>query len=294
MTMFYTHYVTFGDFPEEYKDIEKARAIIVPVPLEETSTYLSGTRFAPDEIILASRALEWLDESLGFEPFRKGIATIASPLWERGNVISCLSQLEEIVEEIISQGKFPVIIGGEHTITLANVRGALKHYSNLSCLILDAHADLRSIYYRSSFNHACVTRRISELDVEGIVGIGIRSLSLEENDYINSTDRIKVIKARDFLRDPKFFVENISSMLSDNVFISIDMDAFDPSIVPAVGTPEPGGLLWYNVIDILEEVFAHKNVVGCDIVELLGTDKTSCFITARLIYKLIAYKFFYE
>ncbi|MBC7319219.1 agmatinase [bacterium] len=294
MIMFYTHYVTFGDFPEEYKDIEKARAIIVPVPLEETSTYLSGTRFAPDEVILASRALEWFDESLEFEPFRKGIATIASPLWERGNVTSCLSQLEETVEEIIRQGKFPIVIGGEHTITFADVRGVLKHYSDLSCLIFDAHADLRSSYDRSSFSHACVTRRISELDIESIVEVGIRSLSLEENDYINSTDKVRVIKARDFLRDPKFFIENISSMLSDNVFISIDMDVFDPSLVPAVGTPEPGGLLWYNVIDILEEVFAHKNVVGCDVVELLWMDKTSCFITARLIYKLIAYKFFYE
>lgn len=291
---FYTHYITFGDFPEEYKDIEKAKAIIVPVPLEETETYLSGTRFAPDEIMLASRALEWFDESLDFEPFRKGIATISAPLWERGNVTSCLSQVEDIVERIVGESKFPVIIGGEHTITLANVRGVLKHYSNLSCLIFDAHADLRTIYDRSSFSHACVTRRISELNVESIVEVGIRSLSLEENDYINSVDNIKAIKARDFLRDQKFFIEHICSMLSDNVFISVDMDVFDPSLVPAVGTPEPGGLLWYNVIDILEEVFAHKNVVGCDVVELLGTNKTSCFITAKLIYKLIAYKFFYE
>lgn len=291
---FYTHYVTFGDFPEEYKDIEKAKAIIVPVPLEETGTYLSGTRFAPDAIILASRALEWFDESLDFEPFRKGIATIASPLWERGNVISCLSQVEEVVKEIINQSKFPIIIGGEHTITIANVKGVLQRYNNLSCLIFDAHTDLRDIYDRSSFSHACVTRRITELDVDSIVEVGIRSLSLEENDYIDSVDNVRVIKARDFLRDPKFFIDHISSMLSDNVFISIDMDVFDPSLVPAVGTPEPGGLLWYNVIDILEEVFAHKNVVGCDVVELLGINNTSCFITAKLIYKLIAYKFFYE
>lgn len=292
--MFYTHYVTFGDFPDEYKDIDKARAIIVPVPFEETGTFLSGTRFAPDEIILSSRALEWFDESLEFEPYRKGIATIASPQWERGNVLSCLSKLEELVGEIISQGKFPVAIGGEHTITLGNVRGALKHYSDLSCLILDAHSDLRASYDKTSFSHACVVRRISELGIRNIVEIGIRSISIEENDYINSVNNIKVVKARDYLRDPNFFVDNISDMLGDNVFISVDMDVFDPSLIPAVGTPEPGGLSWYNVIDILEEVFSSKNVVGCDVVELLGTDKRSCFITARLIYKLIAYKFFYE
>lgn len=292
--MFYTHYVTFGDFPEEYKDIDRAKAVIVPVPLEETGTYLSGTRFAPDEIILASRALEWFDESLEFEPYKKGIATIAAPLWERGNVLSCLSLLEEIVSEIVRADKFPVVIGGEHTITLGNVKGILSQYSDLSCLILDAHSDLRESYDRTAFSHACVTRRISELGIKNIVEIGVRSLSIEEYEYINSANNINVIKARDYLRDPKFFEENIPNMLGDNVFISIDMDVFDPSLISAVGTPEPGGLSWYNVISILEEVFAHKNIVGCDVVELLGTNKASCFIAAKLIFKLIAYKFFYE
>ncbi len=292
--MLYTHYVTFGDFPEEYKDIKNARAVVVPVPLEVTSTYLIGTRFAPDEIILASRALEWFDEDLEFEPFRKGIATVMAPQWERENITSCILQLEELIGELMAEEKFPVVIGGEHILTLGNIRGALKHYSDLSCLILDAHADLRNSYDRTTLSHACVTRRISELEIKSIVEVGIRSLSREEHEFISSNNSIRVIKARDYLRDERHFIDNILNILSDNVFISIDGDVFDPSILPKVGTPEPGGLLWYNVINLLEEVFAHKNVVGCDLVEVLGIDKVSCFISAKLVYKLIAYRFFYE
>lgn len=292
--MFYSHYITFGDFPEEYKDIERAKAIIIPVPLETTTTYLSGTKLAPDEIILASRALEWFDESLDFEPFRKGIATISTPQWERGDLSSCILHLENLVEELIRQEKFPVIIGGEHSLTLGNIRGALKHYDDLSCLILDAHADLRDEYDGTNLSHACVTRRILELGPKNIVSVGVRSFSREEYEFITSNTSIKVIKARDYLRDERFFIDSILNILSDNVFISIDGDVFDPSILPNVGTPEPGGLLWYNVINLLEEVFAHKNVIGCDLVEVLGIDKVSCFISAKLVYKLIAYKFFYE
>lgn len=292
--MLYTHYVTFGDFPEEYKDIENARAVIVPVPLEVTSTYLTGTRFAPDEIILASRALEWFDEDLEFEPFRKGIATIMALQWERGNLASCILQLEDLIGELIKKKRFPVVIGGEHILTLGNIRGAFRHYNDLSCLILDAHADLRDSYDGTTLSHACVTRRIVELGIKNIVEVGVRSLSREEHEFIDSSNSIKVIKARDYLRDEKFFIDKILSTLTDNIFISIDGDVFDPSILPKVGTPEPGGLLWYNVINLLEEVFAHKNVVGCDLVEVLGVDRVSCFISAKLIYKLIAYKFFYE
>jgi len=292
--MFYTHYVTFGDFPEEYKNIEKASAVIVPVPLEVTGTYLSGTKLAPDEIILASRALEWFDESLEFEPFRKGIATISAPQWERGNLTSCILKLEDLMDELIEEEKFPVVIGGEHILTLGNIRGVLKHYNDISCLILDAHADLRDDYDKTNLSHACVTRRILELGLKSVVEVGVRSLSREEHEFIGSGNSIKVIKARDYLRDEKFFIDSILNLLSDNVFISIDGDVFDPSTLPMVGTPEPGGLLWYNVINLLEEIFTHKNIVGCDLVEVLGTDRASCFISARLVYKLIAYRFFYE
>jgi agmatinase len=292
--MIYPHYITFGDFPEEYKDIERARAIILPVPLEETETYLNGTKFAPDEVIIASRALEWFDEILEFEPFRKGIATIAVPQWERGNILSCLAKIEEIIVEVLGQKKFPIVLGGEHTLTVGNIRGAIKHYKDLSCLILDAHADFREEYDNSKFSHACATRRIVELGVKNVVELGVRSISREEYECIEGYNNIKMIKAIDYLMDTERTTDEVIKSLGDNVFISIDMDVFDPSLVRAVGTPEPGGLSWYNITKLLEKVFKKKNVIGCDIVELLGTEKVSSYITAKLIYKVIAYKFFYE
>jgi len=292
--MIYSHYITFGDFPEEYKDIERAGAIIIPIPLEETETYLSGTKFAPDEVILAARALEWFDETLKFEPFRKGIATIAAPQWERGNILSCLAKIEDIIVEVLMQKKFPIVLGGEHTVTIGDIRGAAKYYNNLSCLILDAHADFREEYDNSKFSHACVARRVLELGIKNVVELGVRSISREEYECIERCSNIKMIKAIDYLMDTERITDEILKFLGDDVFVSIDMDVFDPSLIRAVGTPEPGGFSWYNVIELLEKVFSKKNLIGCDIVELLGTEKVSSYITAKLIYKLIAYKFFYE
>lgn len=292
--MIYSHYVTFGDFPQEYKEIEKAKGIIFPVPLEETGTYLSGTKLAPDEVILASRALEWFDEVLGFEPFKKGIATISAPQWERGNIISCLSKVEETIGEMLNQKKFPITLGGEHTITIGEIKGAIKHYEDLSCLILDAHADFREEYDSSKFSHACTTKRLIELGIKRVVILGVRSISREEHECIAGHKNIKMIRAIDYLKDREGAIKELLNFLGNNVFISIDMDVFDPSLVKAVGTPEPGGFFWYDIIELLERVFKRKDIIGCDIVELLGTEKVSSYIAAKLIYKLIAYKFFYE
>ncbi|MGC9064185.1 MAG: agmatinase [bacterium] len=292
--MIYSHYVTFGDFPQEYKELENAKAVIFPVPLEETETYLNGTKFAPDEVILASRALEWFDETLGFEPFRKGIATISAPQWERGNILSCLSKVEDTVATLLDERKFPVVLGGEHTLTIGNINGTLRNYKDLSCLILDAHADFREDYENSKFSHACTTKRLIELGIKSIVILGVRSISREEYECIERYKNIKMIKAVDYMRDPEGSIDELLKFLTDNIFLSVDMDAFDPSLVRAVGTPEPGGFLWYNIIELLGRIFKEKDIVGCDIVELLGTEKVSSYIAAKLIYKLIAYKFFYE
>lgn len=282
----------FGCLPESYP-YNKSKVVILPVPYEVTTTYKKGTGDAPLAIIQASRFMELYDEELRCEPYKIGIYTEDELEFSLKSPSTSIRQIESAVEKILRDDKFPVILGGEHTITLGAVRAAVKKYPKLNVLQLDAHLDLRDTYQESKFSHATVMRRV--LEVCPIIQVGIRSLSSEEEEFIRKKKglKTKIFGVKD-LKKKRDLKKRIVKELNEKVYLTIDMDVFDPSIMPAVGTPEPGGLGWEEVIEILRLVFENKEVVGLDVVELnpLPNFVSSDFITAKLIYKLIGYKFF--
>jgi agmatinase len=229
--------------------------------------------------------MELYDEELGYEPARIGIHTLDELEPSRNSPEETVKRVEEVVAEIIENKKFPLMLGGEHSISLGAVRAVSKHYKDLSVLQLDAHSDLRDEFEGTRFGHTSVMRRISEFC--SIVQVGVRSMSKEEAEFARK-NKLKIFYARNPLK-PKEVVSN----LKKNVYVTIDMDAFDISEVPAVGTPEPGGMHWYDVLALLREVTSKRNVVGFDVVELcpIAGDVSSDFLAARLAYKFLGYIF---
>ncbi|MBN1170429.1 agmatinase [Candidatus Micrarchaeota archaeon] len=260
--------------------LKEANVVIVPVPYDATASYGVGTRFGPNAIIDASTQLELYDIEL-----KKSICdeilihTLDELAVNKDSPKKTIDNVEEAVRELVSMGKKPVIFGGEHSIT----GGALAAFDNISVLQIDAHADLRDSYEGTKYNHACVMRRVREK--HDAVQVGIRSMSEEEADYIE----------KEKIQDSIFYgrnydIEKIVSLLGDKIYVTVDIDGFDPSVVPGTGTPEPGGLLWEDVLGIMKAV-SKKNVVGFDIVEVLPTPplRTSEFIAAKLAYKMMGY-----
>lgn len=259
---------------------EKAKVIVLPVPYGKTVTYRKGAENGPSAILSAFDNLELFDEELNKEIDTIGIHTVDSLKVKDLKSEEMISAVENKTSDVFKHNKLPVIIGGEHTVTIGAVRAAKKKYSDLSVLYFDAHCDLRDSYEGNKYSHACVARRLTE--IAPIVEVGIRSLSKEENDFAISND-IKIIKMSDVMK--------AEVCLSNNVYISIDLDVFDPSIMPSVGNPEPGGMLWYDFLTVICKIISNKNVVGFDVVELspikdmVGPD----FTAAKLIYKLLGY-----
>lgn len=255
----------------------KAKFVVVPVPYEATTTYGKGTRKGPAAILAASKYVEDFDEELGFETCDRAPIHTLKPV----SVTGCRLQ----VAGLLRDKKIPVVLGGEHSITPYVVKACAKEYKNLSVLQFDAHADLRDSYKGSKNNHACVMRRV--LEICPAVQVGLRNISKEGWEFAKKTGQLKKIHWAEKLE----LVEKIESQLSKNVYITIDVDVFDPSVVPAVGTPEPGGMYWYEVLDILKAVCATKNVVGFDVMELSPrkADIASDFAAAKLVYKVIGY-----
>jgi agmatinase len=279
--------MSFLETQTKYGD---ARFVVVPVPYEATTTYGKGTKNGPAAILRASEKLESFDEDLGYDPNKKaGIHTLKpvslSSLVPRPPRARSVSDESRGLSSIISDGKIPVVLGGEHSITPYALRSFAKHYKNLSVLQFDAHADLRDKYKGSKNNHACVMRRV--LEICSAVQVGIRSISEEGWNFANETGQINKIHWAEKLE----LAEKIENQLYKNVYITIDVDVFDPSVVPATGTPEPGGMFWYEVLDILTRVCRDKNIVGFDVVELAPRkgDIASDFTVAKLIYKIMGY-----
>jgi len=272
-----------------FSRFENASVLILPVPYEGTTCYGSGTRGGPKAIIDASRSLELYDEEIGGEIYRCGIHTLpgVEPLVE--GPAHMIERISGIVEELFHSGKLIVLLGGEHTITVGAVRGISK-YTDLSVLQIDAHADLRDSYQGSSYSHACVMRRVREI-CENVVQVGIRSISAEEMEFVMKgglEDEIFLMK--DILND-EGWKEDVIRRLDQNVYITIDLDGLDPAIMPAVGTPEPGGLGWYETLSLLKGVTRSKKVMGFDVVELAPVPGLIApnVLAAKLIYKLIGY-----
>lgn len=256
---------------ENFLDLPKfaeAKVLILPVPYEKTTSYKKGTKLGPYAILEASKELALYDHELGIEPYKIGITTL--------NPIDELKELEKI-----KTNKFLIALGGEHTITLPLVRRLDQQ--DLTILQLDAHADLKNVFDSKRLSHACVMRRISEFN-KNITQVGVRSLDKDEADFIEKNN-INTF----FIED--FDIKSIIKTLKKNVYITIDLDVFDPAVLPDVGTPEPDGLQFKQVTELLREVFKQRNVVGCDIVELCPSrDILSCYTAAKLVYKIIGYK----
>jgi agmatinase len=278
--------INFGYLPEEHSNPENAGIVIIPVAYDGTSTWLKGADNGPAAILEASANMELYDIETDSEVYRKGIFTENII----GGEISTKEMIDIVTETAkyyLERNKFTVIIGGEHSVSIGTIKAHAERYENLTVLQLDAHSDLREEYNGSKFNHACVMARAKEHCP--IVQVGIRSMDYSEK---KSMDTSRAFFAKD-IYDNRDWIKKVISKLTDNVYITIDLDVFDPSIMPSTGTPEPGGLMWYDVLALLKAVAAKKNIVGFDVVELCPgqENKAPDFLAAKLIYKLLSYKF---
>ena len=268
------------------------KVVVVPFGLEKTVSYGGGTKNGPKEIIKASHQVELFDEELNKEPYKEiGIKTL-KPFPIKKTISSALDQLSKINKEIISKNKFPIIFGGEHSITPGSIRPFVKKYNEITLLHFDAHADLRESYNGEKFSHASAIKRCLDFKNVKVVSFGIRNLSQPEmNFYENNRNRIEIFWGKD---KKEWKLDRLENIFKDkNVYITFDVDGFDSSIMPATGTPEPGGLLWEDVLPIIKKVCQISNIVGADINELAPIKNFDSynFLVAKLAYKILAYTF---
>tara|TARA_B100000575_G_scaffold282585_1_gene274477 strand:- start:524 stop:1405 length:882 start_codon:yes stop_codon:yes gene_type:complete len=268
------------------------KVVVVPFGLEKTVSYGSGTKNGPKEIIKASHQVELFDEELNKEPYKKiGIKTL-KPFKIKSKLTDALSQLSKINQKILSEKKFPLVLGGEHSITPGSIKPFTKYYDHLTILHFDAHADLRDSYQGEKFSHASAIKRCLDFKNVKVVSLGIRNLSKEEmNFYNNNKDRIEIFWAKD---KKSWDLNKLLNLLKNKiVYITFDVDGFDASIMPATGTPEPGGLFWDEVLPIIKNACQISNVVGADINELAPIKNFDSFnfLVAKLAYKIVSYAF---
>jgi agmatinase len=277
--------LVFGGLEPSQSALESSRVLIWPVPFEKTVSYGQGTREGPAAIIDASRNLELYDEEVEGEPASIGIHTLPAIDADREPAAMMLA-LEREARKLLKTGKFICMLGGEHSITPPVVRAFAEIFPRLSVLQIDAHADLRDQYDGTPHSHASAMRRVVE--VCPLVQVGIRSLSSEEARAIPELPT-RVFYAKDICGRADWFNHAINS-LTEDVYLTIDIDGLDPSLVPSTGTPEPGGLSWNEALTLIRTLAAKRNVVGMDLVEVSGGSVTS-FVAAKLIYKSLAYIF---
>ncbi|HUX97806.1 MAG TPA: agmatinase [Bacteroidales bacterium] len=267
-------------------DYDDSEIIILPVPYDETSTWMHGSDKGPDAILDASVNLEFFDIETATEAHLKGIHTV-EPVLEKETPSKLVDAVYRRTLMLIDQKKFPVIIGGNHTVPIGAFKAFSERYSDLTILQLDAHGDLRQEYEGSKYNHACAMARARE--VSPIVQVGIRSMSVDELPYVDNT---RIFYAYQLFNDKSLYSRAIDK-LTRNVYITIDLDVLDPSIMPSTGTPEPGGPDYFDLMHFLRDVTKCRNVVGFDVVELCPspTNKSPDFIAAKIIYQLLSYRF---
>lgn len=279
---FYPH-VNFASLDEEDSSYERARVVVLPVPYDSTVTARAGTRDGPRAIIEASADMELYDVGLGLEPFRHGIHTLPEVAPHTGSPEAMIDRIESVVGELLDAGKFVVTLGGEHTVAVGPVRAHAKRTPRLSVLAFDAHSDLRDEYLDSRYNHACTLRRA--LEVAPVTQVGLRSASAEDAALIRDRG-LAFYSPREYRAAG---AAAVAERLSDAVYVTIDLDHFDPAEMSAVGTPEPGGLHWDEVSDLLAAVAKSHRIVGFDVTELspsLGP-RSCAQLAAKLAYRLI-------
>ena len=285
----------FLGLDEDASDFDKARVVILPVPYEATTSYGAGTGAGPSAIIEASRYIELYDQELDREPYEVGIATLPSLELTGAGPQEAVRELRDAYDAILNAdpGKFVIALGGEHSISSAPILSWVERTKGkrLSVLQFDAHTDLRHEYEGSEYSHAAVMHRVH--DNVDLVAVGIRALTREEHELARKSDNIHLFLADD-IHTGEAWMDEVMSKLGPDVYISFDVDGFDPSLVPATGTPEPGGLQWYPVMKLLRRVFTERNVVSADVVELAPIPGLAApdFLVAKLVYKMIGYKFF--
>ncbi len=281
----------FLGIPDDEARYEDARGVVVPVPWEATVSYGAGTAKGPAAILDASRYVELYDEVLREEPYRKGgIHTAPAVDVSGGDPVAFLDGLESVAARLFADGKFPMFLGGEHSLTTGPVRAAKAAFEDLSVLQLDAHADLRESYEGTPWSHACVMRRVHELGVP-VVPLGIRAISVEEAEFLQDEDMPVFWSHR--IAHGEEWMDTVLNTLSETVYITFDVDYFDPALIPATGTPEPGGGFWHETMRFLGYVFQDKNVVGMDVVELAPIEGLHApdFVIARLVHRCLGYRF---
>jgi len=277
----------FAGLEPPYSDLQQARAVILPVPYDGTSEWRDGSRHGPQAIIDASEYLELYDLDLDRETYRAGICTLprVEPLLDSPQ--GMIDRVYQIVRNLVQKGKLVAMLGGEHSLSLGAVRAFKEAFPTLSVLQLDAHADLRNEYLGTKYGQACVMRRI--LEICPICQVGVRSLSWEERQF-STEKQLNTLYMADLASD-RASIDRITKSLSQDVYITIDVDVLDPSIMPAVGTPEPDGMSWRQILNIVELVTRHKHVVGFDLMEFCPAEgSNSCaYLLAKLAYKVIGY-----
>ena len=277
---------TYAGISEEFSKLETSKIVLIPVPYDGTSTWQKGADKGPEAFLDASENMELYDIETATEVYQQGVY-LAEAVTENSSPEAMVEAVHKATKKYIKKNKFVTIFGGEHSVSIGTVRAFNEMYPSLTVLQLDAHADLRKTYEGSTCNHACAMYEASQNT--NLIQVGIRSMDAKEKSVM---DLDKTFFAHEMAIDDTWMDAAIDQM-TENVFITFDLDAFDPSILPSTGTPEPGGLFWYETLDFLKQVFAEKNVVGFDIVELCpnNMDKSSDFLAAKLYYKMLSYKF---
>lgn len=276
----------YAGIPDKYARLDDAKVVLIPVPYDGTSTWGKGADKGPDAFLDASENMELFDIETRTEVYKKGVY-LAPPVTENSSPEKMVEAVHKTVKNYIKQEKFVTIFGGEHSISIGTIRAFNESFEDLTVVQIDAHADLRPEYEGSSCNHACAVHEASKKT--NLIQVGIRSMDISELDHM---DENQVYWADDLYED---WMDDAIGQMTPNVFITIDLDAFDPSILPSTGTPEPGGMFWYETLEFLKLMFKKKNVVGFDIVELKPNEneRSSDFLAAKLYYKMLSYKFKY-
>ncbi|MBT8282004.1 MAG: agmatinase [Muriicola sp.] len=276
----------YAGINDEYAQLEKSKVVLIPVPYDGTSTWGKGSDKGPEAFLEASENMELYDIETDTEVYKQGVH-VTDPLAEFTTPEAMVKEVHKTTKEYIKRNKFVTLVGGEHSISIGSIRAFNECFDDLTVLHIDAHADLRESYEGTPYNHACAVYEASQNT--NLVQVGIRSMDAIETTIM---DVEKTFFAHEMV-DDDYWIDKVVDLLGENVFITFDLDALDPSIMPSTGTPEPGGLLWYETLDFLKQVFEEKNVVGFDIVELCpnSQDRSSDFLAAKLYYKMLSFKF---
>jgi agmatinase len=277
---------TYAGIPQEFGNLPTSKIVIIPVPYDGTSTWQKGADKGPMAFLNASENMELYDIETDSEVYKEGVY-LADMVSENSSPEAVVDTVHQITKKYINRNKFVTIFGGEHSISIGTIRAFNECFSNLTVLHIDAHADLRKEYEGSKYNHACAVYEANQ--TTNLVQVGIRSMDISEKREMNLD---KVFFAHDMAVNEDW-MDDVIDQLTSNVFITFDLDALDPSIMPSTGTPEPGGLFYYETLEFLKRVFDEKNVVGFDMVELcpIENEKSSDFLAAKLFYKMLSYKF---